>query len=247
MNIIDKFSNKTLFGKIIRIPLKFIPSNIIIPIIFGKLKGKKWIKGSGVNSYWIGFYELQKQKKVIEIVKKNDICYDVGANVGFYTLLFSEIVQDGGLVIAFEPSPNNINYLKKCQKINNLTNVKVIEAAVADMSGECFFDLSLNSSVGRISDNGKLKVKSISLDDFIANGANPPNIIKIDVEGAELKVLRGSTKLLQKYHPKIFLATHNSNINKDCIEFLQNKGYKIISLIKNKHIYESDELFAFYN
>ena len=247
MNILEKISDKTFLGKIIRIPLKLIPPNTIVPIISGRLKCKRWIKGSGVNSYWLGWYELEKQKKVMEIVRKNDICYDIGANVGFYTLLFSEIVKERGQVISFEPSFENVNYLKKCKNLNNLNNVKIIEAAVAEKSGVCFFDLSINSSVGHISPEGKVEVKLISLDDFISGGAIPPEIIKIDVEGAELQVLKGSSYLLKKYHPKIFLATHGHSIHLSCIEFLQALGYKIISLIKNKNIYESDELFAFVN
>ena len=66
--------------------MRFIPENTKVLILQGRLKGKKWIKGSGVNGYWLGTYELEKQKMFEKNIKRGDVVFDIGANVGIYSL-----------------------------------------------------------------------------------------------------------------------------------------------------------------
>ncbi len=74
-------------------------------VVQGPLRGKRWIAGSSNHGCWLGSYELAKQRKVIELVRPGMVCWDVGAHVGFYTLLFAELVGPLGRVFAFEPLP----------------------------------------------------------------------------------------------------------------------------------------------
>lgn len=243
-------SSRTLYGKLLRFPLKFIPPNTKIPILQGKLRGKRWIVGSSYHGCWLGSYEYQKRVIFEKMVKEGSIVFDVGAHVGFYTLLASVIVGSRGRVFAFEPVPRNIFYLKKHLEINHITNVTVIEAAVSDSSGTVFFDEGHGDSIpssmtGHISLKGNLKVKSVSLDELVSRGEiSIPNYMKIDVEGAEMLVLSGAKSILSNAHPVVFLATHGCDIHQQCCEFLESLGYSLKPIVGNS-IEETNEILAY--
>ena len=204
--------------------LFLIPGNFIIWIPIGPLRGYKWIFGSGTNPMWLGIYEWHKQQVLKKMVRPNNIVFDIGANVGFYTLLASSIVGNKGHVYAFEPLPRNIEYLNKHLKINTVNNVSIIEAACSNCSGESLFDESDVASVGHLSAKGKLQVKTISLD----SASLPiPDILKIDIEGGEIDCLKGAIRLLSEHKPFVFLATHGFDIKTACLEILIKYDYEI--------------------
>lgn len=106
-----KFSavrNSTLLGRALRLPLRLIPDDTVVRIVQGPLRGKRWIAGSSNHGCWLGSYELAKQKKVIELVRPGMVCWDVGAHMGFYTLVFAEVSGLAGRVFAFEPLPRSV-------------------------------------------------------------------------------------------------------------------------------------------
>ena len=133
-------SNKKLFGKILRLPLKLIPNGKIVPILGTSARGKKWIYGSGAHSQWLGIHEVGKKKLFEKTIKPGSIVYDIGANVGIYTILSSILCGEAGKVYAFEPVPHNLKYLKKHIELNHLINVTVIGAAVSSTNGKIFFE-----------------------------------------------------------------------------------------------------------
>lgn len=228
------FSNITsrnkLLGTILRFPLDLIPKNAVVPVLQGELRGMRWIVGASRHVCWLGSYEIQKQTEVANHLKPGDVFYDVGANVGFYTLLASKAVGKQGQVYAFEPFPRNIPYIQQHVTLNKLQNVTVYEMAIADHDGLTHFQQGDNNShtTGKVSDNGTLAVKVAALDSLVfKEGLRPPNIIKIDVEGGEYDVLRGAERLLTEKSPIIFLATHGSQIHQQCVELLTKINYKI--------------------
>ena len=237
---ISKTDFRTPFGKLLRLPLKLIPDKTVLPILQGMLKGKKWIKGSSINGCWLGTYELDKQVLFSKYIKPGNIVYDVGANAGFYSLLSSLLVSETGKVYSFEPLPANISYLKKHIELNKLGNVKVIEKAVSNKVSTVRFNFGDNRSAGHISNDGEIEVETISIDEFISQGNPSPDIIKMDIEGAEYEALIGAKELLKRKKPVIFLATHSSEIRAKCLKLLAEFGYTITSL-DNKPIEESDE------
>jgi FkbM family methyltransferase len=242
----SSISQNSIAGVIMRFFINLIPKNTRLFILQGKLKWKKWIKGSGVNGYWLGIYELDKQKFFIEKVKKGDVVFDIGAQSGFYSLLAAELSGENGKVFSFEPLPQNIFYLKKNIEINNCQNIKVIEAAVSENPGILKFERGNNNFTGRIGDGGDLEVKAVSIDNLINKKALPiPNVIKIDVEGAEFDVLKGA-QIALKNKPIIFLSIHriNSHIHSDCVNMLKNLSYEIIPIDAN-NVSEADEIVAF--
>ncbi len=238
-------SSKTLIRKTLRLPLRFIPSSTVVPILQGKLRGKKWVIGSSINACWLGTYEPTIQNLFAKNITSGSIVFDIGAHVGFYTLLASRLVEAGGKVVAFEPLPDNLTYLYRHLEINRVPNVEVIEAAVSDTSTILRFKQGSHSSMGAIAPGGELEVKAVSLDELLRDGKiAPPDFIKMDIEGAEYQALHGAKMLLSTYHPVIFLATHSPSLHRDCWEFLESLGYKL-KAVTGPNLGETDEIYAF--
>lgn len=243
MNFSD-LSNENLLGKILRQPLKLIPAEAAMPILQGRLRGKRWIAGSHTHGCWLGSYEQEKQKLFEAHVGPGDVVFDIGANAGFYTLLASELVGPKGRVFAFEPLPRNLYFLNEHLRLNQVKNVVVIEGAVADKSGEVFFDDSPGSAMGHTAKEAGLKVPSVALDELISEGRIlPPSLMKIDVEGDELMVLSGAKGMLVKSHPVILLATHSAHVHEQCCRLLESLAYRVEG-IHGEPTNQCDELIA---
>ncbi len=119
-------------GKTLRNLLNLIPKGAIFPILQGPAKGMKWIVGPSDHGCWLGSYELKKQKQIEKYLKPGMVVYDIGAHVGFYSLLFSRAVGSEGMVYAFEPFPGNVIFLRKHRQLNKLANIIVEEYAISD-------------------------------------------------------------------------------------------------------------------
>jgi protein-L-isoaspartate O-methyltransferase len=137
---LSSISNETLIGKLLRAPLRLIPPSTVVPILQGALRGKKWTVGSATHGCWLGSYEYRKQKALRREMKTGQVVYDIGANVGFYSLLASVIVGETGHVYSFEPFPENLRELRKHLEMNRIRNCTVIDAAVSSADGEAIFD-----------------------------------------------------------------------------------------------------------
>ena len=237
---ISKTDIRTPLGKMLRFPLKLIPDKTVLPILQGPLKGKKWIKGSSINGCWLGTYELDKQVLFSKYIKPGMIVYDVGANVGLYSLLASVLTGVKGKVFSFEPLPANIFYLNRHIELNGLKNVSVTDKAISDRVSKVRFNFGDNRSSGHISIKGEIEVETTSLDEFIKVGNPLPDLIKMDIEGAEYEALIGAKEILKTKKPVIFIATHSAELRTKCLKLLAEFGYTVKS-IDNKPVDESDE------
>ena len=239
MNI-SGISDKSLAGKALRLSLRLIPPDMVLPILQGKLRGFKWIVGSSNHGCWLGSYEHHKRKAFERMVTTGSVVFDIGANVGFYTLLAAVLVGSKGMVFAFEPVPLNLYYLKEHLRINGIRWVSVIESAVANCPGVAHFAAGPTPSMGHLAADGSFIVNTVSLDQMFRTGKlPPPDCIKIDVEGAEEDVLLGAKSLLAALHPTIFLATHSKELHSTCCELLRSLGYTV------EYLDRADEVLAY--
>ena len=237
-------SDQILVGRLLRLPLALIPPRTTLPILQGKLRGMKWIVGSSNHGCWLGSYEYHKRKAFEESVARGGVVFDIGANVGFYTLLASVLVGARGRVYAFEPVPRNLHYLEEHLQINGIKNVSVIEGAVSDCDGVAQFDESPSRLTGRLAPGGRLTVRTVSLDEMMTRGElPPPECIKIDVEGGEMLVLTGARVLLGNRRPILYLATHGPGLHQQCCELLASFGYHLQPIGVNS-LEQPDEVFA---
>src|SRR5258708_1806135 len=213
-----------------RLPLGLIPHETEMRILRGPLRGKKWILGAGPSACWVGTYEVDRIRAFENAVVPGAVVYDVGANVGIYSLVASLRAGPAGKVYSFEPLDRNLRYLHLHIALNNMRNCLVVEEAVCNREGRLPFSAAAwTSNMGRLSTEGEILVPSTTLDSCVygQKGFRPPNVVKIDVEGAELEVLKGASRTLAEFHPTIFLEIHGTQLHADCLAFLHAKGYHV--------------------
>lgn len=92
----SSISSSKFIGRMLRLPLRLVPRELEVRILQGPLRRKRWIARSSEHGCWLGSYEAAKQERMIEFVRPGMVCWDVGANVGFYTLLLAELVGGAG-------------------------------------------------------------------------------------------------------------------------------------------------------
>jgi FkbM family methyltransferase len=208
-----------------------LPQQAVMRARSGLIQDMKWIVGAGTHGCWLGTYESEKQATLKRFVRTGMTVFDIGANAGFYTLVFSRLVGEKGRVWAFEPSARNVEYFLKHVNLNQLRNVSLIQAAVCDRNGMAGFQLTDCHATGHISGAGEYRVPTVSLDELVAENVLPvPDLIKMDVEGAESLVLDGARTLLGRNKTVIFIALHGENQKQRCIECLYSLNYRIFLL-----------------
>jgi FkbM family methyltransferase len=195
-------------------------------VLEGPLRGALWLPDAGMHSCVAGTYETETQEVLVEHVRRGDVVFDIGANAGYFTLLASRLVGPEGRVVAFEPLPRALELLRRHVELNAVENVQVVDAAVSSRDGEALFrDDSL--TMGRLTDDGDIRVRLVALDGLCAAGELPvPDVLKIDVEGAELDVLEGARTLLAERHPALLVSTHGRASHEACCAFLSAAGYR---------------------
>jgi len=238
------------FAKTLLLPFThLLPRGMTVPIVAGPLKWKKWIVGAAAGegrgmSIIINQMESAQVDYAIKILNNNCICFDIGANVGFYTLLFSKYAKE---VYAFEPLPRNLKYLIRLSEVNKITNAKIIPCAVSDSSKISYFSEGDNPALGNLSDDGNVPVLVTTCDQFVSKTNVVPDLLKIDVEGSELNVFRGANNLLKSYHPSILLSVHSDQLRTDCLNFLKKMGYRSIVPIDSEQLQEATEFAIHYD
>jgi len=223
--------------------MKFVPSGLPLIILRGTLKGFKLIIGAAAGSgkgvsILFNLSEPERLKIVKNLISKNFVCFDIGANIGIYSLLFSRYSK---LVYAFEPLPRNLSFLQRMLQLNKVKNVIIVPSAVADKNGESMFKAASNVAEGRLDASGTQRVTTISLDSFIKKKKVYPNLLKIDIEGAELLALEGARNYLSKSKPIIIIETHGDLVKQKCFKFLEQIGYTDFNPIYSNSIEEAND------
>ena len=214
------------------------PKTLYLPILFGKMRGNYWIPKSANPAQVIGRYELEHEAMLVELLNSSSVFWDVGSHVGWYSLMASKEIS--GKIYSFEPNPENFDYLQEHIKINNSSNVKLVNKALSDSNGESYF--SGENQQGSLSAIGTYKVQTITADEFIKQEGIIPDLIKVDIEGAETKFLNGAKKLLTDHSPKLLLSAHGYKKRDECVAILTELGFKINHLVSNTQ--DGDYVFS---
>jgi FkbM family methyltransferase len=192
-----------------------------------------------------GTYEPETSASMRSLIKEGMIILDVGAHVGYYTLLAAERVGPTGHVYAFEPEPENFKLLVKNVESNGFRNVTCVNMAVSDSSGVTTFYVNregndLHSLVNHSSDRGgaEIRIRTISLDEFASTvPLKTVDAIKMDIEGMEALALAGMSKLLSQ-SPSLSIVLEFApalirNCGRDPIEVLQgllDRGVRVSAI-----------------
>lgn len=168
--------------------------------------------GMSNADYALGINEIPVQEMLQKILQAGSVFYDVGANVGFFSLIASRLVGKTGVVYAFEPEKENLQWIKHNIEINKLANINVMPIAVSDSVQKrtlIVTDYSgghtlLENEVPVKSIRNRILVESVSIDELVkARKILPPSMVKIDVEGGELDVLKGMKDVLRYSNPVV--------------------------------------------
>jgi FkbM family methyltransferase len=190
------------------------------------------------KDYWLGTYELDLQAALADWVKPGWVAYDVGANIGYVTLMFSKLVGEKGQVFAFEALPENLTRLRNNLTLNQVQDrVRIIPAAVIDQVRSVQFLVGPSHGMGKVLGSAgredvdyqdKLDVAGISLDEFIFTQGNPPpQVIKIDIEGGEVLALPGMQRVITEFQPVFFLELHGSESANIVWKIFRASNYRI--------------------
>ena len=207
-------------------------------------------EGLGWSTYYLRRYDLAETNFIKRIVRKNWICFDIGANVGYYSLLFASLTKDG-TVHSFEPVPLHCHLLNASICLNNFTNIIVNHCTLGNQAGVSDFAISKrmgDSSFVYIETSPllkRIKVSVRTLDDYVKeNRIGRIDLLKLDVEGAEKLVLEGAVETLSKkeLQPSILLVElydpvcnhYGTSIN-ETVNFLQAYGYEPF-IIPKQHL-----------
>lgn len=179
-------------------------------IVTGAGKGL-YFNATGCNpGYLAGTSEPLEQELLIRYSTEGSVVYDLGANAGFYAVIAARAVGPSGKVFAFEPTPQLAARIQENASKNKLKNVEVIQVAVSNTDGEVNFGivgaLSVENSI-RSANEDSTRVSSLRVDTF-CNDHLPPNLMLIDIEGAEIDALHGALKTIQKHRPIIMVEVH---------------------------------------
>lgn len=189
----------------------------------------RWrVDGLTSQCFVLGTYEPYMQEAFVKFVRPGSTVYDVGAHAGYHTVLCALLVGDAGSTVSFEPNPGNFHSISKQLDLNSLTQVTLSPFALSDRCGSQMMDTSINSSQGRLAASGDLEVETHTCDCLVeTQGFSPPDLIKIDVEGHEGRVLKGAQRTLERYKP-VVICDYNDSSTLDTVSgILKPLGYQI--------------------
>lgn len=209
-----------------------------VTIAAGVLRGMRMkLDLQSEKDYWLGTYEPDLQDAASQLIQPGMVVYDIGANIGYVSLMAARLAKATGHVYSFEALPGNAERLKMNINLNNLTGqITVIRAAVTDQTGEALFLAHESGAMGKAKGSAgrdehyatELRVPAIAIDDFVfPQGNPPPQLIKMDIEGGEGMALRGMEKILGKIRPIIMIELHGQEAARQVWDTLTGIEYSI--------------------
>jgi FkbM family methyltransferase len=197
--------------------------------------------------YLLGTHEPHLQRIIRECVTSGDTVYDVGANIGYVSLMLAKRVGPGGRVIAFELVPRNVDSFRQNIEINRINNVQLLEVAASDRRGEAVIRTTENLATASLMwhrndpSATEFSVRTVSVDELVEAGdLGYPTFVKIDVEGSEGMVVKGMCRTISTAKPVVFVEC--SDLGRETTwHLLQELGYRCQSAITRKCVNTFEE------
>lgn len=210
-------------------------------IMGGPLRGRHMVLNLRYQmGYWLGLTEQDVVEAMQTVIGSGGVVYDVGAEIGYFSLS-AAVVSGSGPVYAFEPNPANAAVIRRSKSLNSDLNLHVVEKAVGNRRDRVSFitfenrpDVSNASLLGRLTEIQKddqtagqiIDVEMIDLDSFSIEIGLTPDLVKVDVEGAEGMVLQGMSRLLTEARPYLIIEIHNEIAQHDVTSNVTAHGYE---------------------
>jgi FkbM family methyltransferase len=249
INIVLRNLNKLLYP-LLSGAIRIAPSGVLtIPFDGKSLKIKvNQTNYLGTIIFWEGIETFEYTVIFLSLVKKINLFYDIGANIGYYSLL-AKMANPGIRIVSFEPASGPLFYLRENIRINNFDNIKAESLALSDKSGEIdFYEiknakytylehcLAGEGNIGSLTTGRNFvvkKVKTITLDEYVkTNNEGTIDLIKMDTEGTENLILEKSAFILGEMKPIIICETIFNRIEHFLEEILNFYGYEFYNHTK---------------
>lgn len=201
----------------------------------GQAAGMRIDPSGAAAGYALGTSEPLIQDVFAEHVPSGGVVWDIGANIGFYSLIASRLVGDG-TVVAFEPLPDNQEAIRRNLALNEVANVELIGIALSDREGQAELEIHASPTWAKLDTSGDTSFKrdsevsgqvrvDVSTMDAQLEHVAAPDLVKMDIEGAEVAALRGADRLLRERRPTLICELHGTNAA--VTELLQAYGYDV--------------------
>lgn len=190
------------------------------------------------KDYWLGTYEPELLSTLADLVRPGWVAYDLGANIGYISLLLARLAGQDGRVYSFEALPSNLERLRINLQLNALEErVTVVPGAVGDSAQPVQFLVGPSGGTGKAQGSAgrqelaysqAISVPGIVLDEFVFTAGNPPPaMMKIDIEGGEVLALPGMRQILTEAHPIVCLELHGPESARVAWDTLVACGYRL--------------------
>jgi FkbM family methyltransferase len=206
-----------LAGKVFCFFYRYLSPGIVLSEIQGAKLYLDSKSGIALESWIGGSYEKGTTKLFRDLIEEGMVILDIGANIGYYSLFAAKLVGEKGTVFAFEPAPDNFALLVKNIELNGFSNIIPVQKAVSSKTGRGRLFLSSDPVLHSMHQhNGKrsIEVEVTSIDEFIENRNCPVDLIKMDVEGLEMRALEGMLETIKR-NPNLKIITEFSP---DCLQ-----------------------------
>jgi FkbM family methyltransferase len=210
------------------------PEGSVTKVRAGYAQGLKWKRHHRyINSFWVGSFEIEVQRALARELKPGNHFLDVGANAGLFSLIGWKVVGPQGRVTSVDPDPVNHEALSELIELNNCSNWQLCQVAVSDSTGTAPFSRSKPGSpmgkLGTVAGAETFDVKLTTLDQLIEE-VGVPDVIKMDIEGAEVAALRGAKELLARHAPKWLIELHGDECERGVREILAKHDYQFFDI-----------------
>jgi FkbM family methyltransferase len=215
------------------------PTGLVeVKVAAGDLAGYTILLDMQVDKdYWLGTYEPELQAALRQLIPTGAVIFDVGANIGYVSLLLAKAAGETGKVFAFEALPANVEQLRRNVALNAMdARVSVIDRAVTQVPGPVRFLVHASGGMGKVTGSAgrddrvesEITVPGISLDGFVYGEGNPPpQVVKMDIEGGEVLALPGMRRVLTEARPLMLMELHGPESCRAAWETLTAAGYEI--------------------
>ena len=209
-----------------------------VKIAAGDLAGYTILLDMQVDKdYWLGTYEPELQAALRELIQPGAIIYDVGANIGYVSLLLAKAAGQNGHVYAFEALPGNADQWRRNVALNGMeARLSLYAGAVTQSAGPVRFLVHASGGMGKAAGSAgradqyqsEISVPGISLDEFVYGQGNPPpQVVKMDIEGGEVLALPGMRRVLAEARPLMLMELHGPESSQVAWDTLTTAGYTI--------------------
>lgn len=195
---------------------KAVGEQAVGTIAHGPAQGLLLDTSGGAIGHLLGTTDIEEQEVLAGLLKPGAVLFDIGANIGAYAIMAARVVGKTGHVYAFEPFPESAEAVRRNGALNQFENITVVEEAVSNTVGTVTFGMGPSAATNRIvrsereaETKGAITVPVTTVDAFVGDDpAKLPTVLLLDVEQAEIDVLRGAQKTIEKARPAILVEVH---------------------------------------